>query len=243
MLQHRSRLIYDVGMNNGDDSLYYLRKGYRVVAIEANAELCARASARFESEIKHNQITILNIGVGNERGSRPFYVHNLNSVLSTFVPEGERIGFTAKVRPDEFSVRSVEIRKLSDVVNFFGHPDYIKIDVEGWDAACLRDLYETGIRPPSISAEVHSIDVFCFLVAMGYTEFNMVAGITVAVAFANHTIRSVDGTTSLFSFNEHSAGPFGDDLPGPWVGSEAILQTWLRRGDIGWFDIHARLPR
>ena len=28
-------LIYDVGMNNGDDTAYYLHKGFRVVAVEA----------------------------------------------------------------------------------------------------------------------------------------------------------------------------------------------------------------
>ena len=30
------KLVYDVGMNNGDDTAYYLRMGYRVVAFEAN---------------------------------------------------------------------------------------------------------------------------------------------------------------------------------------------------------------
>ena len=29
-------LIYDVGMSNGDDTAYYLHRGFRVVAIEAN---------------------------------------------------------------------------------------------------------------------------------------------------------------------------------------------------------------
>ena len=29
-------LIYDVGMNNGDDTAYYLRRGFRVIAIEPN---------------------------------------------------------------------------------------------------------------------------------------------------------------------------------------------------------------
>lgn len=29
-------LVIDVGMHNGDDTAYYLHRGYRVVAIEAN---------------------------------------------------------------------------------------------------------------------------------------------------------------------------------------------------------------
>ena len=35
------RLIYDVGMHNGDDTAYYLRRGFRVVAIEPNPALVA----------------------------------------------------------------------------------------------------------------------------------------------------------------------------------------------------------
>ena len=32
-------LIYDVGMHNGSDTAYYLHKGFRVLAIEANPVL------------------------------------------------------------------------------------------------------------------------------------------------------------------------------------------------------------
>jgi hypothetical protein len=31
-----SKLVFDVGVNNGDDTVYYLARGYRVVAIDAN---------------------------------------------------------------------------------------------------------------------------------------------------------------------------------------------------------------
>ena len=34
-----NNLIFDFGFHNGDDSDFYLRKGYNIVAIEANPEL------------------------------------------------------------------------------------------------------------------------------------------------------------------------------------------------------------
>ena len=46
-------LVYDVGMNNGDDTAYYLHLGYRVVAIDADPTLIERAKLRFEQEKKH----------------------------------------------------------------------------------------------------------------------------------------------------------------------------------------------
>ncbi len=40
-------LIFDVGMNNGDDTDFDLAKGFRVVAIEANPD--QRAAATYDS--------------------------------------------------------------------------------------------------------------------------------------------------------------------------------------------------
>jgi len=46
-----SDLIYDVGVHQGEDTDFYLKKGFRVVGIEANAALCksvGERSARFK---------------------------------------------------------------------------------------------------------------------------------------------------------------------------------------------------
>ena len=42
-----SELVFDIGMHNGDDTAYYLSRGYRVLAVEANPSLCASARERF----------------------------------------------------------------------------------------------------------------------------------------------------------------------------------------------------
>ena len=39
-------LVFDIGMNNGDDTAYYLHRGFRVVAVEADPILCAAATTR-----------------------------------------------------------------------------------------------------------------------------------------------------------------------------------------------------
>jgi hypothetical protein len=54
-LSHGSKLIYDVGMNNGDDTAYYLWCGFRVIAIEVNPELAADVAQRFAHQIKHRR--------------------------------------------------------------------------------------------------------------------------------------------------------------------------------------------
>jgi len=59
-------------MNNGDDCEYYLTKGYRVVAVEANPALCQRAVLRFERELAEKRLSVLNLGVGAKPGRLPF---------------------------------------------------------------------------------------------------------------------------------------------------------------------------
>jgi hypothetical protein len=52
-------LIYDVGLHKGEDADFYLRKGYQVVAIEANGELVADAKRRFEDAITRGKLHVI----------------------------------------------------------------------------------------------------------------------------------------------------------------------------------------
>ncbi len=52
-------LIYDVGMHKGEDTLFYLKKGYNVIAFEANPDLVAECRVKFADEIKNNQLVII----------------------------------------------------------------------------------------------------------------------------------------------------------------------------------------
>ena len=44
-------LIFDVGCNDGQDADFYLKKGFRVVEVEANPALCEALKKRFADEI------------------------------------------------------------------------------------------------------------------------------------------------------------------------------------------------
>jgi FkbM family methyltransferase len=232
-------LIYDIGMNNGDDCAYYLKKGFRVLAIEANPALCAAAAARFAGEIAAGRLTVLNLGISDAPKAATFYVHTTNNVLSTFLPLAERTGYTGTLPAEEFTPVTVKTRRLSDIIRSYGPAHYIKIDIEGLDDRCLADLNRAGLIPPYISAEAHNVDSYCHLVAMGYRRFKIVAGETVAEDYPALMIERTDGTLVEHAFPAHSAGPFGEDIPGPWLDKDAVLSDWLQRGK-GWFDLHAK---
>jgi len=62
---HRDpRLIYDVGMYDGLDTRYYLDSGYKVLAVEANPELVARAHQHFGKEIRAGQLVVVHAAIG-----------------------------------------------------------------------------------------------------------------------------------------------------------------------------------
>jgi hypothetical protein len=61
-------LIMDVGMHDGTDTAFYLAKGFKVVAVEANPDLVAAGRARFAREIDEGRLTIVGAAITNERG-------------------------------------------------------------------------------------------------------------------------------------------------------------------------------
>ena len=52
-------LIVDLGAHNGDDTCYYLRKGFRVVAVEANPILAEQIRGRFHEAVRGGLLTVL----------------------------------------------------------------------------------------------------------------------------------------------------------------------------------------
>ena len=57
------KLIVDLGMNDGSDTFFYLKKGFNVIALEANPELADQASRRFARFINSNTLRILKHGI------------------------------------------------------------------------------------------------------------------------------------------------------------------------------------
>jgi 16S rRNA A1518/A1519 N6-dimethyltransferase RsmA/KsgA/DIM1 with predicted DNA glycosylase/AP lyase activity len=53
------RLIYDVGAHKGEDTDFYLKKGFSVVAIEADPTLFSLLSERFDQHIELGKLTLL----------------------------------------------------------------------------------------------------------------------------------------------------------------------------------------
>lgn len=80
-------LIFDLGMNNGDDTDFYLSKGFRVVAVEANLDLCALAKQRFASEIQNGRLHVVNKAISRAAGEIEFFLNEQITAWSTTDPD------------------------------------------------------------------------------------------------------------------------------------------------------------
>ena len=54
----KNNLIFDVGMHKGEDTHYYLLKGFDVVAFEADPNLVQFSKRRFKKEIDQKRLII-----------------------------------------------------------------------------------------------------------------------------------------------------------------------------------------
>ena len=163
-------LILDVGVNNGDDTAYYLKSGFRVVGIEANPDMIAVCEARFQEELKERRLILLNIAIADEDGIAEFYISEGNrSVWSSLDPHlAGRTGLSTRRV-------CVPARRFRNVLQEFGVPYFLKIDIEGADYLCLQDIDST-LAPQYISFEASEgrIENLLWLALAGYSRFKLI---------------------------------------------------------------------
>lgn len=137
-------LIYDVGCNNGCDSINYLKKGFDVVAVECSPELVCKIKELFKG---FKNFTLVDKCIHNKDGEIvKFYLSELSTWNSCSKEIAER-----KYASKEIEVETITLQSLFDK---YGIPKYCKIDIEGNDILALNSLISL---PEYISCETECI--------------------------------------------------------------------------------------
>lgn len=239
-------LIFDIGANRGQDTRFYIAKGFRVVSVEANPNLCEEISADLPEACITGLLTIVNRGVGREHGILPFYVNEF-SEWSSFV---QRSKATKRLKHD---VLEVPLVPLSALIAEHGVPYYIKIDIEGMELDAIASLDDAPGLPPFLSFEINNDwqAILDRLKALGFEQFQIVR--QGAAYLATAPVPAREGCSVAQVFSDAHSGAFGRDLPPEaWQDHAAVLHSAAEalasaearkaRGEKpGWFDIHARL--
>jgi FkbM family methyltransferase len=212
-----SNLVVDVGMHKGEDTAYYLAKGFRVVSIEADPELAQACRLRFAQEIARGKLDIIEGAIANGRGKVSFFKNKHSvwgSVHKDWADRNAMLGFKS-------TIIAVEIVDIRSVFTKFGVPFYLKLDIEGGENIVLSELLNLPFRPQFISLESEKVYFskllleLRLLVRLGYNRFKVVQQQTIPGSIVQTT--DCDGRLMTYRFEDHSSGPFGDDACGEWL--------------------------
>jgi len=227
-------LVYDVGMHKGEDSEFYLRKGFRVVAFEANLELIIACQERLKEFLDSGQLTIVEGAIVDPgviaAGLRTvrFYQNPQSSVWGTVSAEwaerNARLGMPS-------TVTEVAAIDFVEVMRKYGVPYYMKIDIEGCDTVCINALRSFQERPTYISIESdktslenaeREIDLF---LELGYGSFQAVEQSQIPKAQLPPEPAKEGGYTA-HRFEKGSSGLFGLELKPQWKSKREVMRQY-----------------
>jgi FkbM family methyltransferase len=184
---HSGDLVFDVGAHVGNRIASFRRLGARVVAVEPHPALVKVLKLLYG---RTPTVTVEAAAIGNRMGIAKLMINIDNPTTSTASPafiDAARgaAGWEAQHWPTSVNVT---MTTLDAIMARYGTPDFIKIDVEGFEAEVLAGLSR---RVSALSFEFTTIqrDLAAACVArcveLGYTRFNAALGESQSLVHAN----------------------------------------------------------
>jgi FkbM family methyltransferase len=223
------------------DTNFYLRKGFRVIAVEAAPRMIDNARKSLQPYIDTGELIIVERAFWSVGGTEiPFYINydkqDWSSAFQWWAEKGAH---------QVHEIR-VQTTTLTSLFKDYGVPYYIKCDIEGADELFVQQLLAEKGRPRYISVEATSLEALALLYAAGYDRVQLVNQ-----AF-NGYIQPPDppreGELAPIKFNNHMSGLFGRELnPEGWVTFTQAAGMYLDYRDLkqrdqrlahGWLDFH-----
>jgi FkbM family methyltransferase len=167
-------LIFDVGANVGNRTASFRRLGHRVIAIEPQAK-CYEELSRIHGA--DPQVVLVKKAIGRNPGTATMLVSNISAISTLsrdFIAATSTSGRFDGVTWE--NSESVEVTTLDLLIAEHGEPDFVKIDVEGFEAEVIAGLS----RPlklislewtPELTGVIR--DCVARLGALGPIEFNI----------------------------------------------------------------------
>jgi FkbM family methyltransferase len=239
MSSHKN-LIYDVGMHRGQDTDFYLKNGFNVIAFEANPDNAEFCRKRFAREIGEEKLVIVegaiveNFSSAVNRQKVKFYRNKDHSFWGSadedFAYRNEVMGTTNEV----IEVNAVNFKQCLEK---YGIPHYLKADIVGSEIICLKALLEFEDKPDYISIRSEKVifrkleEEFELFDRLGYDKFK---AIQQDVTDLQVTFDTPDGSEIKHTFEEGASGLFGEKTPGRWKTKDQILKQYRRIFTLYW---------
>lgn len=211
------KLIFDFGVHLGKDSLFYLQKGFRVIGIEANPKLVKLVKKNFTKYIENGDFVLIDKALSNKSNQIiNFYVNDEKPDWGTSLNNWNR---SMNNNFEEIEVKTI---CLKDLIDSYGIPYYMKIDIEGSDILVLNSLLSLKIKPQYLSIELLTpnnfnddniwksgkhLEILQKLKELGYTKF------VISNQTKKKTLKkSQEGINVKQKFSGSHSGHFGKDI-------------------------------
>jgi FkbM family methyltransferase len=222
--------VFDMGCHRGEDTSFYLAKGYRVAAFEANPALVEALQKRFADAIRTGQLRIYSgiLKADAAPGEKMrFFVNkgqtNWGTADEAWMERNRSLGAASEIV-------ELDTVNLETVMKDIGVPLFAKIDIQGLDYGILNAFKAFGERPKYLSVASDKVR-FEGVVAevellkqLGYGAFQAVQQRWIPGSTIETT--TVDGAPLRHQFEMHSSGAFGEDLEGAWVGADELIRQY-----------------
>lgn len=146
-------LIFDIGANDGHKTEAFLKIAKQVVSCEPDAKNFKTLQVRFRHQ--RQRVMLKQIALGATKSEQTMYVHHPGSAFNTLNSKfkqitefdnldrwNEKLKFTETIK--------VPVTTLDLLIQKYGQPYFIKIDVEGFELEVLKGLNDAV---PYISIE------------------------------------------------------------------------------------------
>ena len=166
-------LFFDIGAHLGDKSKKILDKNLKIVMLEPLPQCVKQLKESFKN---NRNVEILEKAVGRTVGNMTLEVNSKMPTISTMAKHWKNGRFSNQ-KWDQ--IISVEVTTLDHLIKIYGLPNYIKIDVEGFELDVLLGLSQkAGIISFEFTSEFldQSIKCLSHLKKIGYSEFNLSIG-------------------------------------------------------------------
>jgi FkbM family methyltransferase len=180
-------LAFDIGSHVGDRIGSFRRAGARIVALEPQPG-CARViEAIYGGD---SGVTLLRAACGPSKGTLVLHINSMKPTVTTASPEFVKAAEGAQGWEGQVwdSRLEVPVTTLDALVAAHGRPDFVKIDVEGFEADVLAGL---STATPALSFEFTTIqrDVayrcIDLLAALGDYGFDIALGESQQLEFSS----------------------------------------------------------
>lgn len=165
-------LVFDIGANVGQTIEFFLSHAKKIVAFEPNPGLYNELRYKFDRK----NVVLDQRGISNSVGNKVFNISNLHT-LSTFSSDWIKNSRFSDTFDWDLELE-VETTTLNNVLDEYGIPDYIKIDIEGHEFDVLTSfdrLLETTIIAFEWVEEENEklIKIIEHLYNLGYKKFHL----------------------------------------------------------------------